>query len=167
MSLFVSTQWVTSVFCCFVANLLMMDAHAKVNVCGIGTPMKRKCLQLQCIYLCGRNWSTWRKQLQECLWARCSRTFAINVACSFTTVFVLLETVFFFCHQSVWRRELQVLPRSSRKHQCCWQHFFCNGFFMIQHQLLMKFLKIQDHHLNWLFIWLRLHKYILNPCSGP
>lgn len=44
---------------------------------------------------------------------------------------------------------------------------FCSGFFMIQHQFLMWFLKIQDHHLNWLFIWLRQHKYILNPCSGP
>lgn len=115
-------------------------------------------------------------QLQECLWARgsgqagchwatCSRTCAINVAGFSTTVFVLLVTGF-SCQQSVWRRELQVFPRSWRKHQCCWQHFFAMGSSWSSTNILMWFLKIQDH-LNWLFIWLRQHKYILNPCSGP
>ena len=42
---------------------------------------------------------------------------AINVAFFGFFVFCFL----FCCHQSVWRGELPVLPRSWRKRQCCWQ----------------------------------------------
>lgn len=115
--------------------------------------------------------------LQECLrtrgsghagchWATCSRTCAINFACFSTTVFVLLETVFFLPAISL-EKGVASLSTVLEKTSVLLATIFGNGFFMIQHQFLMWFLKIQDHHLNWLFIWLRQHKYILNPCSGP